>query len=153
MQYVSLAKKDELCSLELKQIFLSKINVLPRYNVVHMYCDECVSGDKAGCGAVIREYFEEGVYTDVHVSKRLGDFSSITTAELQAIYEGLLVASVKGKDIYVFVDNQSALSSLNSFNTVNEALVAHCKAIVFQLKDAGHCAIYVDTISCWYLPQ
>ena len=71
-----------------------------------MYCDGSVSGGKAGCGAVIREYCEEGVYTDVHVSKILGDFSSSTTAELQAIYEGLLVASVKGKDIYVFVDSQ-----------------------------------------------
>ena len=45
---------------------------------------------------------------------------------------------MKCKNIYVFVDSQSALSSLNSPNTVNEALVAHCKAIVFQLKDAGH---------------
>jgi len=132
------AKKDELCSLELQQIFLSKINVLPRYNVVHMYCDGSVSGTKAGCGAVIREYFEEGVCIDEHISKRLGDFSSTTTAELQAIYEGLLVASLKGKDIYVFVDSQSALFSLNSVDSVNGALVSQCKAIIFQLKDTGH---------------
>ena len=29
------------------------------------------------------------------------------------------------------------MSSLNSVNPVNKALVAHCKAIVFQLKDVG----------------
>ena len=131
-------KKDELCPLELRQIFLSKINILPKCNVVHMYCDGSVSGDKAGCGAVIREYFEETVCTDDHLSKRLGDFSSTTTAELQAIYEGLLIASLKGKDIYVFVDSQSALLSLNSVHNVNDALVSKCKAIIFELKNAGH---------------
>ena len=76
-----------------------------------MVPDGSVSGAKAECGAVIREYFEEGVCTDEHVSKKLGHFSS---AELQAIYEALLVASLKGKDIYVFVDSQSTLFSLNS---------------------------------------
>ena len=37
------------------------MNVLSRYNVVSMYCDGCASGGMAGCGAVIREYYEEGV--------------------------------------------------------------------------------------------
>ena len=131
------AKKHELCSLELKQIFLCKINVLLRYNVLPTYCDDSVSGAKAEWGAVIREYFEEGVCADEHGSKRLGDFSSTTTTELQAIYEGLLAASLRGKDICVFVDSQSALFSLNSINTVNGAL-SQCKDIVFQVKDGGH---------------
>ena len=96
------AMKHELCFLELKQIFLSKINVLSRYYVVHVYCNGSVNGAKGGCGTVIREYFEEGVCIDEHVSKRLGDFSSTTTAELQAIYEGLLVASIKAK-IFIYL--------------------------------------------------
>ena len=72
------------------------------------------------------------------MSKRLGDFSSTTTAELLAIYEGLLVASLKGKGNYVFVESQSALLSLNSVNNVNGTMVSKCKAVIFQLKDAGH---------------
>lgn len=132
------AEKDEVCALELKQI-LSKLNVLSRHNMVHMYCDGSVSGAKVGCGAVIREYVEQGEpCIDEHISKRLGNFSSTTTAKLQAIYEGSLVAYLKDKDIYEFADTQSALFSLNSVDTVNDALVSHCKVIVFQLKDAGH---------------
>lgn len=105
------AKKGDMCSLELKQIFLSKINVLPRHKVIHRYCDGSVSGTKARCGAVIREYFEEGVYIDEHVCKRIADYSSTTTAELHAIYEGLLVASLKDKDIYVFVESECFIFS------------------------------------------
>lgn len=53
----------------------------------------------AGCGVVIKEYFEEGVCADEHMSKRNGNFSSSTTAELQAIYQGLQVAVQKSKDV------------------------------------------------------
>ena len=78
-----------------------------------MYCD-----GKAGCGAVIREFFEEGLCTDEHLSKRRGgNFSSSTSdAELQAIYEGLLIACLKCQDIDVFVDSQSALLFVGSLN-------------------------------------
>lgn len=65
------AKKGELCSVELNQIFLSKFNVFLRHKVIHMYYDNSVSGTKAGCGAVIIEYFEVGVYIDEYVCKKI----------------------------------------------------------------------------------
>ena len=102
--------------------------------MVPIYCDGSVNG---GCGAVIREYFEEGVYTDEHVSKKLGHFFVHHNCRTSSYIEGLLVTSLKGKDIYVFVDSQSAFFSFNSVNTVNSALVSQCKAIVFQLKIVG----------------
>ena len=130
-------KKNEYNLLELKQYFLNKINSLPKCKTVHMYCDGSVVGNKVGCGVVIREFFEDDVYTDDFISKRVEDNSSSTAAELHAILEGLKVAALKLKNLFVFVDSQSALFALNSKLPTNNDLVMNCKMIVCQLKEKG----------------
>ena len=150
-------KKREWNTHELKQLFLSKINTLPRSNSIHIYCDGSVNGVRAGCGAVIREYFDKGISTDDTLSKRVEDKSSSTTTELNAIYEGLKMVSYKKKDVFIFSDSQSALLSLNSNNTMNSDLVAQCKNIVYQIQGFGckvifywipsHIGIYLNEVA------
>ena len=52
--------KRDCCPYELRQMFIEKISEYPRENVVHMFCDGSVTGNRAGSGVVIREFFEYG---------------------------------------------------------------------------------------------
>ena len=136
------AKKDQCNIHELKQLFVSKINSLPRTNCIHVYCDGSVNGAKVGCGVVIREYFSDGISGDEMISKRIEDNSSCTTAELIAIYEGLNVVVNKRKDIYVFSDSQSALYSLNTNICANKDVVMQCKDLVSKIQTNGNSAFF-----------
>ena len=128
-------KKKEWNSCELKQLFLSKINMVPRVNSIHIYCDGSVNGIKIGCGIVIREYFDNETSVDDLISKRIEDNSSITCAKLVAICEGLKFVISKKKDVYIFSDSQSALLSLNSGNTANIDIASYCKHIVIEINE------------------
>ena len=130
------APKRESNALELKQIFLEKINCLPRTDVVHMYCDGSVHGNRAGCGVIIRDYHEVA-HSDRRIVKRVGDGTSSTGAELHAIHEGLKVLSDCNKDVYVFVDSQSALLALNSRHTDQPQLVGQCRNLILLLRERG----------------
>ncbi|XP_066959236.1 uncharacterized protein [Macrobrachium rosenbergii] len=113
---------------ELRQLFLEKISQYPRDMVIHAYCDGSVTGSRAGLGVVIREYFEFGISTEERISKRIGDHSSSTTAELFAIYECLKFGINKGKSIIGFVDSQSALLALNAKVPSDDGIVTKCKS-------------------------
>ena len=149
------ARKREYNSLELRQLFLSSINALSHANSFHIYCDGSVSGIRAGCGVVIREYFEEGMYNDSMISMRIEDKASITTAELHAMHEGLKRVVNKRKDVFILSDSQSALFALNSKSY--DEVVAQCRNIVSQLNDNGnsvefywipsHIGIYLNDVA------
>lgn len=127
-------KKGNMNIYELKYLFMSKINEITRINSVHIYCDGSVNENKVGCGAIIREYNENSIYSDHMISKRIEDHASIMTAELIAIQEGLNYATVKKKPIFVFSDSQSALLSLKSQYCQNN-IVINCKKLVMELSD------------------
>lgn len=135
-------KKSQCNSHELKQLFLSTINSLPRTNCIHIFCDGSVNGGRVGCGIVIREYFLDGISVDEMISKRIEDNCSTTTAELIAIYEGLNVVANKRKDIYIFSDSQGALYSLNSSVCANKDVVMRCKDVVSKMQTHGNSAFF-----------
>ncbi|XP_064082977.1 uncharacterized protein LOC135198990 [Macrobrachium nipponense] len=111
--------------------------MLPRCNTIHIYCDGSVNGNKAGCGVVVREYYENDISVDATLSKRLEDETSSTAAELHAIHEGLKMVVNKIKDIFVFVDSQSALLALNSKTPSSSEVVVLCKGLVCRLQEKG----------------
>ena len=102
-----------------------------------MYCDGSVNGNKVGCGVIIREFYDNDISVDEMICKRIEDSHSSTTAELHAILEGLKVVVRKRKNVFVFVDSQSALLALNSKTPANNDVVFHCKNLVCQLKEKG----------------
>ncbi|XP_066990860.1 uncharacterized protein [Macrobrachium rosenbergii] len=111
--------------------------MLPKCNTIHINCDGSVNGHKAGCGAVVREYYENDVSVDEMMPKRMEDETSSTVAELHAIHEGLKVVVNKMKDMFVFVDSQSALLTLNSKTPTSCEVVALCKGLVCRLQEKG----------------
>ncbi|XP_068234203.1 uncharacterized protein [Palaemon carinicauda] len=111
--------------------------MLPKCNTIHIYCDGSVNGNKAGCGVVVREYYENDVSVDEMMSKRIEDETSSTVAELHAIHEGLKMVVNKTKDIFVFVDSQSALLALNSKTSTKSEVVVLCKGLVCRLQEKG----------------
>ena len=142
---------------ELQQMFIEKISRYPRENVIHMYCDGSVTKNRAGCGIVIREFFEYGISVEEKISKRIDSRCSSTTAELYAIYVGLQHAFVKKKTVFAFVDSQSALLALNSRMPVDDDLIMKCKKCIHDIKSNGcdvsfmwipsHCGIYMNDLA------
>ena len=102
-----------------------------------MYCDGSVNGNKVGCGVIVREYYDNDVSVDELISKRIEDNTSSMAAELHAILEGLKVVVCKSKNVFVFVDSQSALFALNSKTPTNVDVVLDCKRLVCQLTERG----------------
>ena len=96
--------KRDCCPYELRQMFIEKISQYLRENVVHMFCDGSVTGNRAGSGVVIREFFEYGISVEERISKRIADKSLGFTAELYAIYVGLNYALAKKKRMFGFND-------------------------------------------------
>ena len=150
-------KKKDCYPYELRQIFCEKISKYPMENVIHMYCDGSVSGNKAGCGVIIREFFEFGISVEERLCKRISDRSSCITAELYAIYMGLNYAVEKKKTIFGFVDCQSALFALNTKTPAADDLVQKCRKCIYDIKSLGcdvsfmwipsHCDIYFNEIA------
>ncbi|XP_068229356.1 uncharacterized protein [Palaemon carinicauda] len=103
-----------------------------------MYCDGSVNGVRVGCGVIVREYYEENVSVDEIMSKRIEDRTSTTAAELHAIHEGLKLVKNKRKDVFVFVDCQSALLALNSKSPVDIDLANGCKELVCAMERNGN---------------
>ena len=128
-------KKDDWHPEYLKQVFLEKINELPKINSVHMYCDGSVLNDgRAGCGIYLREYFCDGSYINHTISRRLGDNISSTRAELHAINEGLQYFKMKIKDVYVLVDSRSSLEALQSRRYDND-IISACKQVIIEIQE------------------
>ncbi|XP_064098234.1 uncharacterized protein LOC135209511 [Macrobrachium nipponense] len=99
-----------------------------------MYCDGSVNGIKVGCRVVIRECYENDVSTDETLYKRIGDKTSTTAAELHVIYEESTFVVNKMKDVFVFVDCQSALLALNSRYPVGQG-ISKGKELVYATED------------------
>ena len=116
-----------------------------------------VNGERVGCGVVVREFFCEDTYDETLVMKRISDGSSSTSAELYAIYEGLKVVANKEKNVFIFVDSQSALFALNSQSPQNPDVIRDCKTKIYDLKDRGcnvsfvwipsHCGIGLNEVA------
>ncbi|XP_068212642.1 uncharacterized protein [Palaemon carinicauda] len=156
IEQLDLRKRDSN-PLELKQLFLEKISRYPKDTAIHAYCDGSVTGCRAGLGVVIREFFEFGYSTEERISKRIGDHSSSTTAELFAIYECLKFGIHKEKSIICFVDSQSALLALNAKLPSDEEIVTKCNEYISVIKGSGysvkfvwipsHCGIYFNDVA------
>ncbi|XP_068204845.1 uncharacterized protein [Palaemon carinicauda] len=156
IEQLDLRKRDSN-PLELKQLFLEKISRYPKDTAIHAHCDGSVTGCRAGLGVVIREFFEFGYSTEERISKRIGDHSSSTTAELFAIYECLKFGIHKEKSIICFVDSQSALLALNAKLPSDEEIVTKCNKYISVIKGSGysvkfvwipsHCGIYFNDVA------
>ena len=68
----------------------------------------------------------------------MSDHVSSTHAELLAIVSGLRLVHDRGKDLYVFVDSQSALSSLSSKTPLHEDITEQCRSLVSSMEQRGH---------------
>ncbi|XP_068245305.1 uncharacterized protein [Palaemon carinicauda] len=156
IEQLDLRKRDNN-SLELKHLVLENISRYSKDTVIHAYCDGSVTGCRAGLGVVIREFFEFGYSTEERISKRIGDHSSSTTAELFAIYECLKFGIDKEKSILCFVDSQSVLLALNAKLPSGEEIVTKCNEYISIIKGSGysvkfvwipsHCGIYFNDVA------
>lgn len=126
--------KAQWCEHVLKAHFLQKMSIYPRRQVIHVYCDGSVEGSKTGCGVVIRDYSLTNEYTEYTISKRLPDNLSSTRAELYAILEGLHVVSGMGKNVYFFIDSQSALYELVSSSPADCDIVNRCLTVIHSMQ-------------------
>ncbi|XP_066959103.1 uncharacterized protein [Macrobrachium rosenbergii] len=131
---------------------------LPRiFNAIHVYCDGSFIENRAGCGIVIRECFEYGISTETRIARRISDYSSSTTAELYAIFEGLEYCVQKRKSVFFFVDSQSALFALNTKIPVDEDIVLKCRQRISVIKAfdsevtfmwiPSHCGIHLNDVA------
>ena len=122
----------------LQDFFLNKLSFYSHTDAVHVYCDGSVNGSKSGCGLFIRDYSSITDFTDTQISKRLPNHLSSTRAELYAILEGLFItASLGRKNVYFFVDSQSAFHELISSSPTDCDIVNRCLAILGMLKSNG----------------
>ena len=126
--------KGQWYKFELKAHFLEKLSQYPRKHVLHVYCDGSVEGSKTGCGVFIREFSSSGDYNDYEISKRLPNDLSSTRTELYAILEGLRAVSSMGKNVYFFVDSQSALYELLSSSPADCDIVNKCLNVLHAME-------------------
>ena len=150
-------KKKEYSPYELRCLFLEKMYEFPISNAIHVYCDGSVTGEHAGCGVVIREFFEYGISTETRITRRISDNSSSTTAELYAIFEGLDYCWQKKKSVFFFVDSQSALFALNAKMPADEDIVLKCKQRISVIRSLDcevlfmwnpfHCGIHFNDVA------
>ena len=156
IEILDLRKKD-YAPYELRSLFLEKISECPISNTIHVYCDGSIIENHAGCGIVIREFFEYGISTETRITRRISDNSSSTTAELYAIFEGLGYCLQKKKSVYFFVDSQSALFALNAKMPVDEDIVLKCRQRITVIKTfeckvlfmwvPSHCGIHLNEVA------
>ena len=150
-------EKEDYGPHELRCLFLEKISEFPISNAIHIYCDGSVIENQAGCGIVIREFFERGISVENRITRRISDNSSSTITELYAIFEGLGHCLQKKKSVCCFVDSQSALFALNSKSPVDEDIVYKCRQRISVIKASGcqvifmwipsHCGIYLNDVA------
>ena len=132
----------------LKDFFLKMINSLPTENAFYVYCDGSKKEDKVGCGVLIKDYYGENCDKSIH--KRIEDNTSIEEAELHGIHEALKVVANKKRNVYVFVDSQSALSYLQPLKEKNQQqiekngkkkmyvqIVENCKKLIGKIQAEG----------------
>ena len=80
-------------------MFVTKLSQYPHVEVVHVYCDRYVNGNKLGCVLFIRDYFSPSHYTDIEVSRQLPVHLSSIRAELYVILKALYIIAPLYTDV------------------------------------------------------